>query len=186
VPSVLVVLFAVVLPIVLWSGLAALEFVSPLANWIDGAFLLNLFIVLCCGAVALWRRRWPTAVLSAIPFLLLILMNLFEVEAGDFVARLGFRALALSDPSYLARCRLVVFEESGKTQQLGVCNALPHAGITTVVIYDSSGELCLPVEQRSQAWKDAAETAWESTALSAARCWPIYGNFYSVVVSRDE
>jgi hypothetical protein len=186
--SVLVVLFAVVLHFVLWMGSLLLEFVSPLSNWIDLAGLLNLFLILGCGIVALWRRRWLTAVLSAIPFLLFIFTNRFSLVEGCSVARFGFSALALSDPEYFARCHLVAFEETGKKQQLGVCNAIHHPGTTTFSIYDSSGEIGLPVEQRSQAWTEAAMDLFQTTYFAKYERYlcPLSRDVYGVAMHEDE
>jgi hypothetical protein len=85
---------------------------------------------------------------------------------------------------------LTDFIEKGVKQTVGECEAsgVVYGPIADVVFYDTTGELALPISQRTPEWKDAM---WHYPAKKVLRdgedrAEPLFGNFYRVEIGHEE
>ncbi len=146
-----------------------------------------LFTVFVFALLALIRRRWSAL---AIFFLALAVIVLGSVtQPGHWLRATGFRIYASPIEQYLSGCRLSVFVEDGKQQQVGECEGIPTSEITWVyVIYDTTGQLLLPRAQRTQEWKSAVRMLSSPDAYieTEGRASHLYGDFYIFPIRIDE
>lgn len=185
------VLIAVVL-----LGPYALSFLShllpTLSHWLIGISLACWIPLFFVSLSALLRRKWKAAavfsvtwVLASLPFLQIEPVT--EIRFWLFLQ--GFRIHASPVGSYLSKCRLTEFIEKGVKQKVGECEASGSSDtIVYVVFYDTTGELALPVSQRTTEWKDAM---WDYPPRGVLRdgsdrAAHLFGNFYLVAILSEE
>jgi hypothetical protein len=170
----------------IWAIDAFLSYPAPIAAywliWLYVAFVIGLF-VLFLGA--LFRRRWKeVAVFCAMgPFVLLPYLGP-SISLGWLYVE-GFRFHASPIDQYLSRCKLIEFVEKEAKQKVGVCERQRLIGEGTLtVIYDTTGELMLPVAQRTPEWTKAMVrfSPGKFFTQSEGRAEHLFGDLYDIVV----
>jgi hypothetical protein len=185
-----------VLIIVVLLGPYALSFLSyllpTLSCWFNWTFLACWIPLFFFSISALFRRKWKavaifsaTWALASLPFI--EIKPVAEIRFWLFVQ--GFRIHASPVEDYLSKCRLTEFIERGVKQKVGECEASGSSDtVVYVVFYDTTGELALPVSQRTAEWKDAM---WDYPPRGVLRdggdrAEPLFGNFYLVAIFSEE
>jgi hypothetical protein len=137
---------------------------------------------------ALFRRQWRAVVILAAAWLVVVLPYVKIREPLYWVHVLGFRIHASPIEKYLAGCRLTEFVEKGVKQTVGLCEGSPYAAVSYVVFYDTTGELALPLSQRTPEWRDAMWHYPPKGVLrdSENRAMHLFGNFYRVGILATE
>jgi len=138
---------------------------------------------------ALFRRRW-----SEVAILCAMAPVVFYPYLGPdlslrWIYVAGFRFHASPIEEYLSRCELVEFVEKGATQKVGVCESRGGSWNTVdVVIYDTTGELVLPVAQRTPEWTNAMGRfpPGKFVARSEGRAERLFGYFYDIEVGPED
>jgi hypothetical protein len=103
------------------------------------------------------KQNWKSAAICLVPLAVVGVSRLSENVPAKLIQATGFRLYVAISNQYLANCNLHSFEERGVAQQLGLCQSIPRlGGWRTVIIYDSTGELAAPLEERTKAWRDVA------------------------------
>jgi hypothetical protein len=184
-----------VLIVVVLSSAYALSFLSyplpTLSDWLVWIFLACWIPLFIFSLSALLRRNWKavaifsaTWVLGYLPFA--------EFEPVDrfrfWLSQQGFRIHASPVEDYLSKCRLTEFIEKGVRQTVGLCEVSGGAAITYFVFYDTTGEIALPLSQRTPEWKDAMWHYPPKGVLrdSEDRAGHLFGNFYRVDILATE
>ena len=154
--------------------------------WADLACLATLLFLFVGVVYRLWWKEF--AIYLAI--LAVVLLPLYQARLGiDLSLRwlyvIGFRIHASPLEQYLSRCHLIRFSENGREQSVGKCETLPSLSSEeyVVVFYDSTGELMLPISQRTPEWTAAMRQAGEGFTLAETegRAFYMYGNFYDAI-----
>lgn len=178
------IVFAVILAS--WIGGVTLSYSLPRFSdelvWVYFGALVVLFF-LFLGA--LFRARWKEVAIFLVIWSV-VLLPFFGVRPPlQWLQIEAFRLHASPIEAYLSRCKLVVFFKNSVEQKVGVCERLPSAGDATVaIIYDTSGELALPVSQRTPEWTKAMGrfSPGEFFTKSEGYADHLFGNFYEVYV----
>ena len=159
-------------------------FLISLICWIPLSFL---------SLSALFRRNRKAVAIFSATWALAVLPLLDPEPVGRFRFWLlvqGFRVHASPLENYLPRCQLTEFVEKGTKQAVGDCESsgLSYASVSYVVFYDTTGELALPLAQRTPEWKDATRYYPAKKVLleSEDRAEHLFGNFYRVGIAIDE
>lgn len=160
--------------------------ISDRILWAYPACVLALS-VLFLGA--LFGRRWKEiAIFCAMsPVVLLPYLGLNEPLRWFRVE--GFRFYVSPVQKYKSNCKLIEFLEKGARQQLGVCERRWQiGGGTLTVIYDTTGELMLPLSQRTPEWAKAMGRFSPGKFLTQSedRAERLFGNFYEISVPLRE
>ena len=175
------------------------------ANWFVSGFLTSLmptvaywipWICLACWIPlffiflgALFRGRWKGAAIVSTALMLdafcFAKIQFVEPVRFWFFAQ-GFRIHAFPAKDYLSRCRLTEFVEKGVKQTVGTCESF-GAGYY-FVFYDTTGEIALPLSQRTPEWNDAMWHHPPKGVLrdSADRAAHLFGSFYRVTIYDNE
>lgn len=160
-----------------------------LVNWLMPVYFISLLALSFLFLGALFRRRWND---------LVICLVVSPIVLFPFYARTGslrwlhveaFRFHAYPTKEYLARCKLIEFVEAGTKQVLGKCDSLDAgAGAGLFVLYDTTGELLLPVSQRTPEWRAAMGRFSPHAVLidTEGRAQRLFGNFYDIIILPDE
>lgn len=179
--------------------------VAILASWIIGPllqfflpvfsdrllwiYLGGLVVLFFLFLGALLRRRWKEVVV----FFAIWAIVLYPFYGVGFSLRwllvASFRLHAAPIEEYLSRCKLIEFVENDVKQKLGVCERLPLTGDGMLaVIYDTTGELMVPVSQRTPEWTKAMVrfSPGNFFTQSEGRADRLFGNFYDVSVPIQE
>ena len=137
---------------------------------------------------ALFRFRWRALAIFAAAWLVVSLPYLGITRQLYWVHVLGFRIHTSPIQEYLARCRLTEFVEKDVKQTVGVCEDSGDALVSYVVFYDTTGELVLPLRERTPEWKDAMWHYPPKGVLrdSEDRAIHLSGNFYRVGILATE
>jgi hypothetical protein len=163
------------------------------AGWLVWMFLASWIPLLFFSLSALFRRNWrAVAVFSAT--WVLALWPLLEVEPVErfrfWLLVQGFRIHTSPVEDYLSRCRLTEFVEKGAKQTVGECesNGGVYDNAAYVVFYDTTGEIALPVSQRTPEWMDAMYHYSPKKVLrdSEDRADHLIGKFYRIIIDHDE
>lgn len=153
-------LLFIAIPII-WVADAFLAYPAPdISYWLIWVYLACLLALFFLFLGTLFRRRWKeVAIFCAMaPVVLLPFLGL-NVSFGWLHVE-GFRFHASPIEKYLSQCKLIEFIENGATQKVGVCERQGQPGDETLtVIYDTTGELALPVSQRTPEWTKAMAQA---------------------------
>lgn len=168
-------------------GLAALIYLAR----IDGGSLplaLFLFVVLgvaalIIAAVDLVKRRWARAAALVLVPLMLALPVVYDPILEYEFSILDLTRFNLTKEKYTQvidklspaerASRIVIFDWG----QMGMVPSTTHE---FWLVYDESGEIALPEEQRSQAWKDKAtrEGSYFSDDRCVAKGYRLSGHYY--------
>jgi len=176
-----------------WYALPFLTYLLPTVSYwlllISFACWIPLFFF---SLSALFRRSWKAVAIFSATWMLAFL-HFAELEpVGQFRFWLyvqGFRIHVAPVEDYLSKCRLTEFIERGVKQKVGECEASGSSDtVVYVVFYDTTGELALPVSQRTAEWKDAM---WDYPPRGVLRdggdrAEPLFGNFYRVAIFSEE
>jgi len=171
-------------------GLAALEYLERISG---GSLVLALFLLilivlamLIMGILALLRGKFKRAVaLLLAPFIiaapLLFPILRYEEVAFDLI-RFNFTkaryATVVDKLPPAERASRILFFSWGK-EGLAVTATNEYW-----LVYDESGEIALPVEERSQSWKERAikEKGYFSDENCLAEAYRLSGHYYSAAV----
>ena len=137
-------------PMLLWVSLDVLF-------WVRLAALLYGLGHLYFGRLAKPTDRYLSAMIAALPFSSYFLVLLVSAHNG-FLAKAGLLIKINVISEYSRSCRPIKFTEPTGPQEIGLCPAELHgdpAAPFTVLIYDTSGEIALAPETRTQDWKVA-------------------------------
>ena len=173
-------------------ALPVLSYLLPTVSyWLNWIFLICWIPLFFFSISALFRRNRKvvaifsaTWVLGCLPFA--------ESEPVDrfryWLSLQGFRIHASPVEDYLSKCRMTEFLEKGVMQTIGLCDVSGRAGITYFVFYDTTGEIALPLPQRTPEWKDAMWHYPPKGVLrdSENRAWLLFGNFYRIDILDTE
>jgi hypothetical protein len=172
-----------ILTIGVWVVDPLLMFAHPAAsdelNWIYLYCLLVLFFLFATAFFQFRFRRKEAAIFSCL--WVLIIFPWFTPPAGWLFAA-AFLVHASPLEHYLSKCNLVRFTEGGSEQSVGLCETFwEDASIKRIVIYDTTGELVLPVSQTPE-WIGAVRRSGPSKSPTVFRgkAAHLYGNFYHV------
>jgi hypothetical protein len=175
---------------IIWSTNAFLSYPAPAtAYWLIWFYVACLLALFSLFLGALLRRRWKSALIfcAMAPVVLLPYLGL-NVSFGWLYVE-GFRFHASPIEEYLSRCKLIEFVERGTEQRLGVCERQrwPGEGVLTVV-YDTTGELALPVSRRTPEWTKVMMrfSPGKFFTRSEGRAGHLFGNFYEISVPLEE
>jgi hypothetical protein len=162
--------------------------VFPLPAVSDSLYELSY---ICWFAVAhvwlglLLLRRWlAVAIFSVAGIWLFYRPSYGPNETIYWLVQQGFRFHAAPVKNYLAKCKLVEFTEGGIKQTVGFCEGADRGTVVCTVLYDTTGEYGLPLSQRTTEWREAMAKVLPEEALDW-RATPLFGNFYSTVVSQE-
>jgi hypothetical protein len=139
---------------------------------------------------ALFRRRWKAVAIFVVAWVAVTLSFLEVTEPFSWLRRQGFRIHAFPAKEYLSGCRLTEFVEKGVKQTVGSCEdwGVVYESTAYIVFYDTTGEIALPVSQRTPEWKDAMYDYSPKKVLrdSEGRAERLSGDFYRVSIDHDE
>lgn len=186
----IIIYILVVLMLASMIGGVVFAFSLPsLSNWLWFVYLTCLPAFSVVFLSALFRRRWN----ALARFLVIGPIVLFPLYAKTGSLRWlyveAFRFHASPTEEYLARCKLIEFTENGSRQVLGKCDSLNAGGdAALLVLYDTTGELLLPVSQRTPEWRAAMGHFSPHAVLvdTEGRAEKLLGNFYEIIISPNE
>jgi hypothetical protein len=146
-----------------------------------GAALL-LFPLLGFSVEALVRLRWKQLGVFAVVWLLIVLpFSNVAPQPKIWMIRLGFFVKTMLAGDYLSGCRLSEFTENEVKQTIGVCDGFDSGQIFDFVVYDTTGELMLPVSQRTPEWSRVMSKAVAPAVVSIEDpAYPLFGHYYVV------
>lgn len=173
-----------------WAGGPLLAFSLPVfSDRLVWVYLGGLVVLFFLFVSALFRRRWKeVAIFFAIWAIVLLPFYGIRLPLRWLYVE-AFRLHASPIEEYLSRCKLVEFVESDAKQKLGVCERLPMSGHGTLaVIYDTTGELALPVSQRTPEWTKTMGRFSPGRFFMQSEGWAqhLFGNFYAIPVPLEE
>jgi hypothetical protein len=175
---------------VIWVAASFLSYPAPVISewliWMSAACLLALLLLFLS---ALFRRRWKEVAIfcAAAPVVLLPYLGLNVSLDWIYVA--GFRFHASPIEEYMSRCELIEFIEKNFRQEVGICERQSHPGNGVVtVIYDTTGELVLPVTQRTPEWTKAMGrfSPGKVFTKSEGRAQHLFGHFYDIEIGLED
>jgi hypothetical protein len=178
-----------------WYAMPFLSYSLPIhAVWPAVIFFACWIPLLFFSLSALFRRNWKAVAVFSATWVL-ALLPLLEVEP---VVRFrfwlyvqGFRIHTSPLEDYLSGCRLTEFVEQGTKQTVGECELDGDAvydDFVYVVFYDTTGEIALPLSQRTPEWMDAMYHYSPKKVLreSQDRAEHLNGSFYRIRIDHDE
>lgn len=174
-----------------WLVVELLADVSRYADWpllyISGGLALALVIL---ALWALLRRNLREFAMLALVPCVIALPGIGYGGLAHWIRATGFSLYASPVETYLSRCKLFDFSDDDGTQQkVGQCPSIPQSfNSRLAIIYDTTGQLDLPAEQRTRAWKSTVGwhlSAGEFLAEEDHAEAHILGKFYSVLVPLD-
>jgi len=177
-----------------WFVSGFLTSLTPtVAYWIPWICLACWIPLFCVFLGALFRRSWKGAAIV----LTALLLDVFCFAKPQSVESLrfwffakGFRIHAFPAKDYLSGCHLTEFVEDGVKQTVGTRESWGAGYEYTdyFAFYDTTGEIALPLSQRTPEWKDAMWHHPPKRALrdSADRAAHLFGSFYRVTVYDNE
>lgn len=176
----------VALVVASWIGSSLLAFSLPsFSDWLVTLYIICLPVLFVLFLGDLFRRRWK----QLANFLVIWAVVLLPVYATNAPLRwLYAEALRIHvSPleEYLSRCKLVEFVENDAKQKVGVCERHGQPGnVTRTLIYDTAGELALPVSQRTPEWTKAMVRFSPGLFFTKAEghAHHLLGHFYEVDV----
>jgi hypothetical protein len=90
----------------------------------------------------------------------------------------------------MSGCRLTEFVDNGVKQTVGLCETwvAAYQSAAYLVFYDTTGQIALPVSQRTPEWKDAMYDYSPKKVLrdSDGRAERLSGDFYRIRIDQDE
>jgi hypothetical protein len=175
-------------------GLAALTYLERISG---GSLVLALFLLIFivlgmlviagAGIVALFRAKFKrAAALLLAPFIiaapLLFPILRYEEVAFDLIRfhlTKARYAEVIDKLSPAERASRILFFDWGK-EGVAVSASTEYS-----LVYDESGEIALPIEERSQSWKDRAsrEKRYFSDENCLAQAYRLSGNYYSALMN---
>ena len=152
-----------------------------------------VLVFLFLGALFRFWRRWKEVGIHLV-ILAIVLLPFYRV--GDLVVPLSnwlvtvaFRVHVSPIEQYLARCDWVHFDRDGVRQSIGQCERFEIGfGDFSVILYDTTGEIMLPVSERTPEWKAAMrhfDYAPTYTTISG-RSVRLPGNFYNFTILNSD
>jgi hypothetical protein len=149
---------------------------------------LLLFPLLGFSVEALVRLRWKQLAVFAIVWLLIVLpFTNVGPQPRDWVRTLGFFVNTRLAGDYLSACRLTEFTEKEIKQTIGVCEVFYREQFYDFVVYDTTGELMLPVAQRTSEWTQAVLKGVNVAVVSKERpASRLFGRYYDVPLALSE
>lgn len=179
-----------VIALVSWFGTRPLRFSLPgLANqlvFVYVACLLALFLLLLGALLFL---RWKEVAIFLVIWTLVVLPVYRGSELPRWIYVEAFRLHAAPIEEYLSRCKLIEFVENGAKQKVGLCERLPLPGDGWLtMIYDTSGQLMLPVSRRTPEWTKAMVRFSPGRVYTQLddRANHLFGNFYEVLIPLED
>jgi hypothetical protein len=179
----------VVVAVACLAATALLMYVSPYSDWFLAVFVGFSIILFACFLRALFRKRWQEAAIYSLPTVLLTLSALGLKEPLEWLSMTGFRIHVSPTEEYLSRCKLITFLEDNKQQQVGECERIPTAGNTWIlIVYDTTGELVLPIDQRTKEWKSAVSNLSVGRRLAEFQDHRsrVFGHYYAVGIGIED
>jgi hypothetical protein len=166
-------------------GIAFSSFLyRPVTLWLFLATAVLLFPLFVFSLEALIRRRWRALPLFAVVWLLVFLPETsVDPQPRDWARTLGFFVKTRLVNDYRSGCHLTDFTENDVRQTIGVCEVLDEWGgqFFNYVVYDTTGELMLPVSQRTPEWAQAASQGVAAAVVSEEHpAYPLFGHYYAV------
>lgn len=178
-----------------WYALPLLAHSLPIPSvWPVGIMFACWIPLFFFSLSALFRRNWKTVAVFAATWVL-ALLPLLKVEPVErfrgWLYVQGFRIHASPVEDYLSRCRLTEFVEQGAKQTVGECEwdgDAVYDDVVYVVFYDTTGEIALPLSQRTPEWMDAMYNYSPIKVLreSEDRAEHLIGSFYRIRIDHDE
>jgi hypothetical protein len=153
----------------------------PVGFWpLLGALLL--FPLLGFSIEALVRLRWKQLGVFTVVWLLIVLpFSDVAPQPKIWMIRLGFFVKTRLVGDYLSGCRQTEFTENEVKQTIGVCDGFDSGQIFDFVVYDTTGELMLPVSQRTPEWSRVMSKAVAPAVVSIEDpAYPLFGHYYVV------
>ena len=187
-----------------------LIWLSPMLLW------LNLDVLFCVrfaallyglghlyfGRLAKPADRYSSAIIAVLPVLSFFLVIFVSAHDG-LLAKAGLFIKLSVNLEYSRSCRPITFIKPTGPQDIGLCPAGIYGDPVdpfTALIYDTSGEIALRPETRTQVWKDAVlhitqpwgqserESKTYGEALRDNPRWVshLWGPYYAVTMGRGE
>ena len=156
--------------------------------WVYLACVLALFFLFLGALFRFWRRWKEVAIFLAIGAVVLLpyyRLSGVLIAPARWLSAIAFRIHSSPIEQYLARCELVQFSENGSEQSVGECERFGVGNEDAVtVLYDTTGELILPVSQRTPEWTAAMRyfKPADTLAKSEGRAFHLFGNFYNMLI----
>jgi hypothetical protein len=146
-----------------------------------GAVLL-LFPLLGFSVEALVRLRWKQFAVFVVVWLSIVLpLTNVAPQPKAWMTSLGFFVKTRLAGDYLSSCRLTEFIENEVKQTIGVCHGFDRGQMFDFVVYDTTGELMLPVSQRTPEWSRVISKAVAPAVVSIEDpAYPLFGHYYVV------
>jgi hypothetical protein len=167
----------------LYGGLFLHYLWRSLSDWLTDITGVCLLAILFFSLRALFQRRWKEFAIFSATLVIAFLPGLGVKGHADWLFAEGFRIHASPSEEYLSRCKLIEFVEKGTKQTVGECESHGlYSGYAHTVIYDTTGELLLPVSHRTQDWQHAMSEFYSEEVLNSSegRTRHIFGDFYDV------
>jgi hypothetical protein len=157
----------------------------PVVLWLLLATAVLLFPLLVFSLEALIGLRWRLLAFLAVLWLLVVLpFTNVDPQPRDWVRNLGFFVKTMLVDDYLSGCHLTEFTENGVKQTIGVCDVFDRGQIFDHVVYDTTGELMLPISQRTPEWVQAMSHAVARAVVSEEHpAFSLFGHYYAVPVT---
>jgi hypothetical protein len=180
----------------IWIASPLLSFSHPILTydliWVYLACLLVLSILFLRALLRFWSR-WKEVTIFLVIWAIVLLPYYrlsYVLDAPvAWLSTIAFRIHSSPIEQYLARCDWVRFSENGTEQSVGECERFGVGNEDAVaVVYDSTGEIMLPVSQRTPEWT-AAMMHFESAdtlTKSEGRAAHLSGNFYNFFLSGSD
>jgi len=174
-----------------WYAAAFLTYLMPTfaarLPWIGFACWFPAFFF---SLSALFRKRWKAFAIFSATWVVFALPLLGVEQQFSWLRAQGFRIHAFPVEGYLSGCRLTEFVEKGLKQTVGDCESwgVVYDNVAYVVFYDTTGEIALPVSQRTPEWKDAMYNYSPKKVLrdSEGRAEHLSGSFYRIGIDHGE
>jgi hypothetical protein len=135
--------------------------------------------------VSMFRGQWIVVFLSIAALIFGVSVSR-DSEASRFIQHLGFRTKIALSASYVERCDVQQYLEDDKVEKIGHCETismLPYwAGNHHDIFLDTSGQVALPAELRSDGWKRSFPRlpGFETFTRHKFLTIHLYGPFYDV------
>jgi hypothetical protein len=169
-----------------WFSAGPLKFsFRGIADWLLPVYLACLLALFFLSLGALLFRRWKEVGILFVIWAVVLLPFYGWIERPRWVYVEAFRRHASPIEEYLSRCKLVEFVENDAKQKVGLCERLPMGrGDKLTIIYDTTGQLALPVSRRTPEWTKAMVRFSPGRYFTEAEGHAdhLFGNFYEVYV----
>jgi hypothetical protein len=141
-----------------WYASAFLTYLMPdFAFWLLWIGLACCFLMFFFSLSALFRRRWKAVAVFAVAWVAVTPYYLGVTKPFGRLLRQGFRVHLVLAQEYLSGCQLTEFVEKGVKQTVGLCETwiAVYQTAAYLVFYDTTGQIALPVSQKTPEWNDA-------------------------------